>query len=390
MHARFADKSTEDLQLHEVSNAQHTDPQPSRVADYVHCGWPDSLEEVDDLAKPFWPTRHQLNLANPLTDHSLLLMNGRSVIPSSLQKKILLILHEGHQGIDKTRRRARDSVFWPGIDREIEDMIKRCHQCLSLLPANCKETLQQPPLPTRPWDKLGLDLCSLHGKEYLIITDYFSFFTEVRDLRKNTKAPIVIKELKEVFSRFGSPVEVVSDGGPQFSCKAFQDFAKEWGFQHTLSSPTHAQSNGKAEAAVKNVKKLLKKCGALNDEFWKGMLAIRNTPLSSGKSPAQLLLGRFLRESLPRLPNPKQEFLTPDIRRRILHNKSKEKRNYDQQSKGLSPLHLGSRVAIRSRTDTDWSLLGTILELRPHRTFLVPTDQGSVLIRNRRYLRPAH
>ena len=317
-------------------------------------------------------------------------MNGRTVIPSSLQKKILLTLHEGHQGIDKTRRRARDSVFWPGIDRQIEDMIKRCYQCLSLLPANCKEPLQQPPLPTRPWDKLSLDLCSLHGKEYLVITDYFSFFTEVRDLRKNTKAPIVIKELKEVFSRFGSPVEVVSDGGPQFSCKAFQDFAKEWGFQHTLSSPTHAQSNGKAEAAVNNVKKLLKKCGALKDEFWKGMLAIRNTPLSSGKSPAQLLLGRSLRDPPPRLPNPKEEFLTPDTRRRIVHNKSKEKRNYDQQSKGVSPLHPGSRVAIHSRTDTDWSLLGTILKLRPHRTFLVQPVQCSVLIRNRRNLRPAH
>ena len=131
-------------------------------------------------------------------------------------------------------------------------MIKRCHQCLSLLPPNCKEPLRQPPLPTRPWDKLGLDLCTLNGKEYLIITNYFSFFTEVRDLRKNTKAPIVIKELKEVFSRFGSPVEVVLDSGPQFSSKAFQDFAKEWGFQHTLSSPTHAESNGKAEAAVKS------------------------------------------------------------------------------------------------------------------------------------------
>ena len=117
------------------------------------------------------------------------------------------------------------------------------------------------------------------------------------------------------------------------------------------------------------------------------MLAIRNTPLASEKSPAQLLLGRSLRHSLPRLPNPKEEFLTPDTRQRILHDKSKEKRNYDQQSRVLSPIHPGSSVAIRSCTDTDWSLLGTILELHPHRTFLVQTDQGSVLIR---YLKPAH
>ena len=99
VHAHFADKSTEDLQLHEVSNAQHTDPQLSRVADYVRCGWPDSLEEVDDLAKPFWPTRHQLYLANPLPGNSRLLMNRRTVIPPSLQKKILFTLHEGHQGL---------------------------------------------------------------------------------------------------------------------------------------------------------------------------------------------------------------------------------------------------------------------------------------------------
>ena len=93
----------------------------SRVADYVRCGWPDSLEEVDDLAKPFWPIRHQLYLTNPLPGNSLLLMNRRTVIPPSLQK-ILLTLHEGHQGIDKTRCRARDSVFWPGIDREIKSV----------------------------------------------------------------------------------------------------------------------------------------------------------------------------------------------------------------------------------------------------------------------------
>ena len=104
------------------------------------------------------------------------------------------------------------------------------------------------------------------------------------------------------------------------------------------------------EAAVKNVKKLLKKFGSINDEFWKGMLAIRNTPLSCGKSPAQLLLWRSLRDSLPRLPFLTEEVLTPDTRKRILHDKSKEKRNYDQQSRVLSPLQPDSRVAIRPLT----------------------------------------
>ena len=55
------------------------------------------------------------------------------------------------------------------------------------------------------------------------------------------------------------------------------------------------------------MKKLLKKCGSMNDEFWKGMLAICNTPLFCGKSPAQFLLCQTLRDLLPGLPNLKEE-----------------------------------------------------------------------------------
>ncbi|CAB3997603.1 PREDICTED: uncharacterized protein K02A2.6-like [Paramuricea clavata] len=168
-----------------------------------------------------------------------------------------------------------------------------------------------------------------------------------------------------LFSRSGQPVEVVLDGGSQFTCKACATLVESWNFIHTVSSPTHAQSNGKAEAAVKNVKKLLKKCGSMNDQFWKGLLAIRNTPLLCGKSPAELLFGRTLHDSLPRYQGRKRK-ITP-----------------------LPPLQTGTRVAIRSRVDFDWSLLGTIAEIKPNRTYIVLTDQGSTLTRNRRYLRPA-
>ena len=96
------------------------------------------------------------------------------------------------------------------------------------------------------------------------LTDYFAFVTEVHDLKKNARAPFVIKEMKKTFSRFGTQVEVVSDGISQFKCKAFEDFSKERAFQHAVSSPTHAQSNGKAEAAVKNVKRRLPTASAID------------------------------------------------------------------------------------------------------------------------------
>jgi hypothetical protein len=190
------------------------------------------------------------------------------------------------------------------MNHDIEEMVKRCSECRTLLPANPKEPLKQPPLPTLSWDKLGVDLYSLNDREYLIVTDYFSSFTEVYDFGKDATAPALIKELAQLFSRFGQPVEVVSDGSLQFTCKAFATFVESWDFIHSVSSPTNAQSNGKAEAAVKNVKKLLKKCGSMNDQICKGLLAIRNFPLLCGKSPAELLLGRTLHDCLPRYRGP--------------------------------------------------------------------------------------
>ena len=93
------------------------------------------------------------------------------------------------------------------------------------------------------------------------------------------------------------------------------------------------------------------------------MLAIRNTPLSCGRSPAQYLFGRTLHDFLPRVPNPKEDFLTPTTTEKIMHAKSKEKCYYDKHTTVLRPLKLGSRVALRSRKDKNWSLLGTVIEL---------------------------
>ena len=81
--------------------------------------------------------------------------------------------------------------------------------------------------------------------------------------------------------------------------------------------------------------------------------------------------------------------LDNETKTKILDLKKKEKDTYDQHTTPLPPLQTGTRVAIRSRVDSDWSLLGTIAEIKPNRTYIVLTDQGSKLTRNRRYLRPA-
>ena len=106
-----------------------------------------------------------------------------------------------------------------------------------------------------------------------------------------------------MFATFGVPETLSSDGGPEFTATATKDFLDRWGVKHRLSSAYHPQSNGRAEVAVKKVKRLLKSCidpkgGINNDHFLRGMLQLRNTPDPELKmSPAQVMFGITLRDA---------------------------------------------------------------------------------------------
>ena len=111
--------------------------------------------------------------------------------------------------------------------------------------------------------------------------------------------------LRRLFVTFGVPIELSSDGGPEFSAKVTADFLKRWDVRHRMSSAYHPSSNGRAELAVKSTKRLLMENvgpdGNLeNDKMVRALLTQRNTPDPGCKlSPAQILLGRQLKGSLP-------------------------------------------------------------------------------------------
>ena len=84
---------------------------------------------------------------------------------------------------------------------------------------------------------------------------------------------------------------MVSDNGPQFASTEFASFVKKWNFEHVTSSPHYAQSNGKAENAVKTVKQLFNKCKEDETSEFLVLLDWRNTPSKGmGTSPAQGLM----------------------------------------------------------------------------------------------------
>ena len=144
-------------------------------------------------------------------------------------------------------------------------------------------------LPTRPWQIIGSDLFQYANRHYIILVDYYSSWPEVYLLR-SPNSKWVVEATKEAFAHLGiSEDEVISENGSQYSSREYQRFSKDWEFQHTTSSPHYPKSNGLAEATVKIIKVLIKKSNRSNKDIQKGLLIIRNTPLSGGKSSAELL-----------------------------------------------------------------------------------------------------
>ena len=153
---------------------------------------------------------------------------------------------------------------------------------------------------------------------------------------ENTRS--ICKALKVMFSRYGVPDAVMSDNGPQFASAEFAEFAEKWGFEHVTSSPRYPQSNGKAENAVKTIKRLFTKCKDSGQSEYLALLDWRNTPSEGiGTSPTQRFLGRRCRTLLPiteALLQPRCD--TEQDSKALADQKQRQQRYYNRSAKHLS------------------------------------------------------
>ena len=341
---------------------------------YKYCeeGWPHK-DLLPNAIKPYFQFSGELNV-----QRHLLLKGSRIVIPTSMQLEMLYKLHHAHQGIQKCQQWAQQSIWWPGLSRQLTDLVKNCSIC-------CKERYQPPePLmpsqfPTLPWQKVGTDLFYWKNACYLLIVDYYSRYIETAKLA-NESSLEVIRHTKSVFARHGIPQEIISDNRPHYSSIQYKKFATEYGFFHTTSSPRFSQSNGEAKRAVKTVKSLLKKA----EDPYMAMLTYRSTPLSFGFSPAELLMSCCLHANLPIIQSQLQPSV-PDfslLKAREEERKRNQKRVFDSRYAvhDLDPLFPGDEVWVPDH------ITGHVTEPIVPRSYHVSILTG-IVRRNRAHLR---
>ena len=219
--------STQRLDVYK--SKQQEDSICSKILKYCQQGWP-SKWEIPTEMKPYWVVRNVFTVKQ-----GLIMYNCRIVVPMSLQKETLQKLHQGHQGVERCRLLAQNSVWWPGLYRDIQETVRQCSVCAKLHTPN-KEPMIPSALPEYPWQKLGSDLFELQGEHYLLLVDYFSCYVDIVKLT-STSSSAVISAIKSVFSRHGIPEFLISDNGPQYVSKEFEEFAEKYNFKHTTSSP---------------------------------------------------------------------------------------------------------------------------------------------------------
>ena len=204
-----------------------------------------------------------------------------------------------------------------------------------------------------------------------------------------TASEDVILQCKSIFARHGIPKTLITDNISQFSAFVFRKFLDAYGFTHVTSSRRYPQFNGEAERAVQTVKALLKKAS----DPYIALLTYRSTPLRSGHSPAELLMGRKLRSSLPILPTqlkPSWKALR-GFRTKDKHIRAQQTRNFDKRHRVRDLPFLNPNTFAWIDTPTSGHQPGVVQHSHhTPRSYIVKTEcrACSSLRRNRRHITP--
>uniref|UniRef100_A0A1A8UU84 Gypsy retrotransposon integrase-like protein 1 n=1 Tax=Nothobranchius furzeri TaxID=105023 RepID=A0A1A8UU84_NOTFU len=306
-------------------------------------GWPNYIK--DETLKPYFTRRNELSV-----EQGCILWGIRVIIPPAHREQLLHDLHQGHPGGSKMKNLARSYLWWPQLDKDIEHAVQQCNACQSVRKLPEPAPLHCWQWPTRVWQRIHIDFAEKEQHNFLVLVDSHSKWLEVIQM-KTTTAAKTIEVLRNIFSSYGLPEEIVSDNGPQFTSQEYKAFLQNNGIKQTLVPAYHPASNGAAERAVQTVKASLQKqvldekkqniTITMQHRLANVLFSYRCTPHSvTGCTPAELFLKRQIRTRF--------SLLKPDLAKVVDGKQQKQKYYHDRPASTLRHLSEGDSVLIRN------------------------------------------
>ena len=301
-----------------------------------------------------------------------------------MRAKMLQYIHKGHQGKERCLVWARNTVFWPKMMYDIQELIERCIICQEHGKSQfIIGTIQE--LPPFPWHTLATDIFYWKRMDFLIAADVFSKYFPVRKLANSTSAAVCAK-IATIVTELGLPHIIRSDNGPCYNSKEFQQLLQHYNITHHTSSPHHPRSNGFIERMVGVAKKLMDKAGSEGKPWISGLYEYRFTSQSGSiASPLQLITQCTPREKdLPQLPSTLGTQDMYETHQELI------KRQQNKPEKSYIELTPGMPVWVQHRQNTSWEPATVMSQCTSNSYWIMQengTDQPKVYRRTRTMLK---
>ena len=169
--------SIEERERDEMLQETSKDKELQSLKHYISTGWPAKRSQIPVSLHPYWNFRDELTV-----ESGILMKNSKVLTPETLKQKYLKQIHQGHQGIEAYRSRAREFVFWVNINSDLKEMVEKCDICQSQQNSTTSVQKYVSEVPPHPWHTLGSDLFYFQRIDFLVVVDYFSKYLIVRKI----------------------------------------------------------------------------------------------------------------------------------------------------------------------------------------------------------------
>ncbi|XP_029640437.1 uncharacterized protein K02A2.6-like [Octopus sinensis] len=288
--------------------------------------------------------------------------------------------------MEKCKLRANSAVYWVGMYKDIEKTVSTCYICQKYRNSQQKEEMISSDIPRRPWQTIGVDLFTESQESYLIMACYYSKFPFVRKM-KDPRAKTITAGARGLLAEQRIPEQIICDNGTQFTSQEFKKLADEYGFNITTSSPHYPKGHGFIEKQVQTVKRTVVKCREIKEDSHLALLSLRVIPLRADmKSPAELLNGRKYKTTPPTKIQPPID--QEETRAKLAATQEQSQKYYNKHAQYLPEILGGQHVHTQDPITKTWIPAQVVSRAENPRSYIIETESGRQLRRNRAHIRP--